>query len=73
MRGRHVLLVVCFSLVYIISAVASPVFGFLIDKTGKNIFWVILGTSVTIGCHATLAFTFISPYVAMVSDTLVHY
>lgn len=53
------------SLVYIISAIASPVFGFLIDKSGKNVFWVILGTTVTIGCHALLAFTFISPYYAM--------
>lgn len=55
------------SLVYIISAVASPVFGFLIDKSGKNIFWVILGTTITIGCHAMLAFTFINPYVAMIT------
>ncbi|XP_063428788.1 major facilitator superfamily domain-containing protein 1-like [Mytilus trossulus] len=55
------------SLVYIISAVASPVFGFLIDKTGRNVFWVILGTTVTIGCHALLAFTFINPYVAMIT------
>ncbi|KAL3847679.1 hypothetical protein ACJMK2_018576 [Sinanodonta woodiana] len=53
------------SLVYIISAVASPFFGFVIDRTGKNIFWVILGTLVTLGCHALLAFTFINPYVAM--------
>ncbi|KAL4220565.1 Major facilitator superfamily domain-containing protein 1 [Mactra antiquata] len=53
------------SLVYIISAVASPVFGFLIDKSGKNVFWVILGTTVTIACHAALAFTFITPFVAM--------
>ena len=52
---------------YIISAVASPFFGFCIDKTGKNIFWVILGTIVTLGCHALLAFTFITPFVAMVS------
>ncbi|XP_064614854.1 major facilitator superfamily domain-containing protein 1-like isoform X2 [Liolophura sinensis] len=53
------------SLVYIISAVASPVFGFLIDKTGKNIFWVCLGVLVTIGCHGLLAFSFINPYVSM--------
>lgn len=56
-----------YSLVYIISAVASPVFGFLIDKSGKNIFWVCLGVLVTIGCHGLLAFTFVNPYVSMVS------
>ncbi|KAJ8313236.1 hypothetical protein KUTeg_009213 [Tegillarca granosa] len=55
------------SLVYIISAVASPFFGFVIDKTGKNVFWVILGTIATLGCHALLAFTFVNPYVAMIT------
>ncbi|XP_025080168.1 major facilitator superfamily domain-containing protein 1-like isoform X2 [Pomacea canaliculata] len=54
------------SLVYIISAVASPVFGFLIDKLGKNLFWVITGVTVTLGCHGLMAFTFLTPYVAMV-------
>ncbi|CAL1527854.1 unnamed protein product [Lymnaea stagnalis] len=54
------------SLVYIVSAVASPVFGFLIDKIGKNVFWVIIGIVVTLGCHMLLAFTFINPYVAMI-------
>ncbi|KAK7090746.1 lysosomal dipeptide transporter MFSD1-like [Littorina saxatilis] len=54
------------SLVYIVSAVASPFFGFLIDRTGKNIFWVIIGTTVTLGCHALLAFSFVSAYVGMI-------
>ena len=58
------------SLVYIISAVASPIFGFCIDKTGKNVFWVMMGVVVTLGCHGLLAFTFLNPYVAMVSDQL---
>lgn len=53
------------SIVYIISAVASPLLGFLVDKVGKNVFWVILSILVSIGCHALLAFTFINPYVAM--------
>jgi hypothetical protein len=38
----------------------------MIDKTGKNVFWVIGGVLVTIGCHALLAFTFLNAYVAMV-------
>ncbi len=41
-------------------------FGFFIDKTGKNVFWVIGGVLVTLGCHALLAFTFVNPYIAMV-------
>lgn len=61
------------SIVYIISAVASPVLGLLVDKVGKNVFWVCLSVLVSIGCHALLAFTFINPYVAMVSITIFHY
>ncbi|GFR87917.1 major facilitator superfamily domain-containing protein [Elysia marginata] len=54
------------SLVYIVSAVASPVFGFLIDRSGKNVFWVLLGIVVTLACHMVLSFTFLNPYIAMV-------
>ena len=28
------------SLVYIISAGASPVFGFMVDRLGRNLLWV---------------------------------
>lgn len=55
------------SIVYIISAVASPIFGLVIDKTGKNVMWVFLSVVVTIGAHSMLAFTFLNPYVGMVS------
>ncbi|GFN73909.1 major facilitator superfamily domain-containing protein [Plakobranchus ocellatus] len=54
------------SLVYIVSAVASPVFGFLIDRSGKNVFWVLIGILVTLACHMLLAFTFLNPYIAMI-------
>lgn len=54
------------SLVYIISAAASPVFGFCIDRSGKNVFWVLTGVVITIGCHGLLAFTFVTPWVAMI-------
>lgn len=55
------------SIVYIISAVASPVFGLVIDKSGRNVMWVFLSVLVTIGAHSILAFTFLNPYVGMVS------
>lgn len=55
------------SLLYIISAVASPLFGFVIDKTGRNIVWVMLSILATIAAHSFLAFTFVNPYVCMVS------
>ncbi|XP_067944720.1 lysosomal dipeptide transporter MFSD1-like [Watersipora subatra] len=54
------------SLVYILSAVCSPLLGFLIDKSGKNIFWLMTGILITLGCHGLLAFTFASPYIAMI-------
>ncbi|CAH1780917.1 unnamed protein product [Owenia fusiformis] len=55
------------SIVYILSAVVSPICGLLVDKTGLNIFWVIVGVVTTAGCHACMAFTFINPYVPMVT------
>lgn len=57
------------SLVYIISAIASPLFGFVIDKTGRNVSWMLLSILVTIGSHSFLAFTFANPYVCMVSNS----
>ena len=60
----------CNSVVFLLSAVVSPLFGLAIDKTGRNVLWVILGIVVTLGCHATFAFTFLNPFVLMVSDDL---
>ncbi|KAF2365742.1 Major facilitator superfamily [Trinorchestia longiramus] len=53
------------SIVYVISAVASPVFGILVDKTGRNIIWVGVACIVTFCSHAIMAFTFINPYIPM--------
>lgn len=55
------------SLVYLISAIASPLFGFVIDKTGRNISWILLSIGATIMAHSFLAFTFVNPYLCMVS------
>lgn len=54
------------SLVYIISAGASPLFGFVIDKTGRNVFWVFVSVMCTIFAQSLLAFTHINPYICMV-------
>uniref|UniRef100_A0A0K8WHX6 Lysosomal dipeptide transporter MFSD1 n=1 Tax=Bactrocera latifrons TaxID=174628 RepID=A0A0K8WHX6_BACLA len=54
------------SIVYLISAIASPVFGFVIDKTGRNVSWVFCATFTTIGAHALLAFTLLNPYIGMI-------
>ncbi|CAH8540630.1 unnamed protein product [Schistosoma turkestanicum] len=45
------------SIIYIISAVASPVFGAAIDFVGYNLYWLFTGISVTLGCHLCFAFT----------------
>lgn len=54
------------SIVYVISAVASPFFGLLVDRVGRNILWVFLAVVFTIGSHALLAFSFANPYIGMV-------
>ena len=54
------------SLVYFISAVASPICGFGIDQLGRNIFWLLMGVIITLVCHGVLAFTFLTPFVPMV-------
>ncbi|XP_025913554.1 major facilitator superfamily domain-containing protein 1 isoform X10 [Apteryx rowi] len=53
------------SIVYIISAPMSPVFGLLVDKVGKNIIWVLCAVITTLASHIMLAFTFWNPWVAM--------
>ncbi|MBN3295714.1 MFSD1 protein, partial [Amia calva] len=53
------------SIVYIISAPASPVLGFLVDRTGKNIIWMLFAVLSTLAAHMMLAFTFWNPWIAM--------
>uniref|UniRef100_A0A4W6C0E9 Lysosomal dipeptide transporter MFSD1 n=1 Tax=Lates calcarifer TaxID=8187 RepID=A0A4W6C0E9_LATCA len=53
------------SIVYIISAPASPVLGFMVDKTGRNVVWVITAVVATLAAHMMLAFTFWNPWIAM--------
>lgn len=54
------------SLVYLIAAVSSPIFGFIIDKLGRNVTWVFTATTTTICAHLLLTFTQLNPYVGMV-------
>lgn len=55
------------SLVYLISVVASPLLGLVVDKTGRNVMWVFASILVTIFAHVLLAFTFLNPYIGMVT------
>lgn len=54
------------SVVYTISAVASPIFGYFIDITGRNLLWILSASLLALGGHALLAFTFITPWFSMV-------
>lgn len=56
------------SMLYIISAVLSPVCGIIVDKFGRNVFWVFISILVTIGAHSLLAFTYVDPYISTVSN-----
>lgn len=60
------------SSVYLISAFLSPIFGTVIDLTGRNVMWIFISIAGTIGAHSLLAFTFITPYVGMVNFILKH-
>nr|XP_058158572.1 major facilitator superfamily domain-containing protein 1-like [Dasypus novemcinctus] len=53
------------SLVYVISAPMSPIFGILVDKTGRNIIWVLCVVATTLASHMMLAFTLWNPWIAM--------
>ncbi|XP_055546057.1 major facilitator superfamily domain-containing protein 1-like isoform X2 [Wyeomyia smithii] len=55
------------SIVYIVAGVASPLFGLVVDRTGKNVLWVFLSIIVTMVAHGLLAFTFYNPYIAMIT------
>jgi Na+/melibiose symporter-like transporter len=46
----------------------SPVFGLLVDKTGKNILWVLCAVATTLVSHMMLAFTMWNPWIAMVTS-----
>lgn len=54
------------SVVYTVSAVASPIFGYLIDVTGRNLTWIAVATVCGLMSHAILAFTFINPWFPMI-------
>lgn len=54
------------SMIFIAVAVASPLFGYTIDKTGKNIYWMLMSILALITAHLLFAFTFFSPFVCMV-------
>ena len=67
--GKVPLSAVSPSVVYIISAPASPLLGFLVDRTGRNVLWVLCAVVCTLLAHMMLAFTFWNPWIAMLTPT----
>ncbi|XP_015610355.1 major facilitator superfamily domain-containing protein 1 [Cephus cinctus] len=55
------------SLIYSISAIASPVLGYVVDRTGKNVSWVFISICITMLAHGLLAFTYVNPYIGMIT------
>ncbi|XP_008473884.1 major facilitator superfamily domain-containing protein 1 [Diaphorina citri] len=54
------------SIVYTISAFLSPLMGLVVDKTGRNLFWVFISLMVSIVCHFMVGHTMIDPHITMV-------
>ncbi|XP_055312534.1 major facilitator superfamily domain-containing protein 1-like isoform X2 [Sitodiplosis mosellana] len=50
----------------LISAVACPLFGYIIDKTGKNIYWMLISILALITAHSLFAFTYVNPLICMI-------
>ncbi|XP_017770005.1 PREDICTED: major facilitator superfamily domain-containing protein 1-like [Nicrophorus vespilloides] len=53
------------SIIYLISAFASPILGFLVDKTGRNVLYVFISILATIASHSLLTFSTLNPYIGM--------
>ncbi|KAL5475426.1 hypothetical protein EMCRGX_G025241 [Ephydatia muelleri] len=58
------------SIVYIVSAAASPVLGFMVDKTGFNLFWLIFGIFATLTAHVAFAFSSFEQFIPYLVMTL---
>jgi MFS family permease len=57
-------------MIYLISAFVCPIFGIMVDKTGRNLSWMFGATLITLLSHALLAFTTLTPYIAICTIAL---
>jgi MFS family permease len=53
------------SFFYFVSFIFGPVFGFIINRVGYSLFWLILGVFLAFLAHCIIAFTFMSPYLGL--------
>ena len=54
-------------LVYLVSAIASPLFGLLLDRFGRNLAWMCGSLAISGVAHCLLAFTSVNPYFPIIS------
>ena len=54
-------------LVYLVSAVSSPLLGWLLDRTHRNMVWMVASLSVSVVSHALLCWTQITPYMPVIT------
>ena len=66
---KYYSLLLIFSIVFILSAPCSPIFGYVVDRLGYNVLWVIFGVVCSLGTHGLLSFTYLNPWVGMVINS----
>ncbi|KAI3390025.1 hypothetical protein SNEBB_001147 [Seison nebaliae] len=54
------------SLIYLIASFTSPMFGLIIDRTGKNVSWITVALILAIITHILFAFTFLQCHIGTV-------
>eukprot|EP01135_Chromosphaera_perkinsii_P011894 Nk52_evm11s2531 gene=Nk52_evmTU11s2531 len=55
------------SITFVLSAICSPIVGFLVDRTGRNVMWILFGIVTTLCCHLAMGLTLINPWVPMIA------
>ena len=54
------------SLVYSMAIIGCPLFGIIVDTTGRNVMWLNISIVGSLIAHGLLVSTYVSPYVCMV-------
>ena len=58
------------SLVFGATIISTPIIGFIVDKTGFNLIWVIVGVLIALATHLTLAASYMLIYVPFIATVL---
>lgn len=55
------------SVIYMISAISSPLIGFVVDKVGRNLIFLLVSGILVMGSHMVMAVTFINLWFPMIA------